>query len=130
MSQMIAPYNEVQVLDLTFVGPHGVFERERVEGRLFKVDVCVETGPMPGFETDDIEDTLDYSKIAEIVMDVGKGPSRKLIEYMAEDIARRVLEIRFAQVVQVHIRKQTTGVAGHPTWVGVKIRRAREDAGQ
>ena len=117
---------QIFVQQLEFVGPHGVYEEERREGRRFSVDLMVEVSGDSGAETDDLVDTLDYRGLAEIVLGVGKGPSCHLIEHMAQGIVEQVLA-RFAQVrwAEVTIRKYATGVPGDPECVGVRLRRDR-----
>lgn len=111
---------------LEFVGPHGVYEEERLEGRRFRVDLAVETRRVDAAGSDALEDTIDYRGLADIVLEVGQGPSVHLIERMSDEILTRVFA-RYAQVdaARVTIRKFATGVPGDPECVGVELERRR-----
>ncbi len=114
------------VENLEFVGAHGVYEEERVEGRRFKVDLEVEVSDAESSVTDDLGDTLDYRELAGIVVEVAQGPSRALIE----KLAGKILTIVFARCPQVkwarvRIKKAATGVPGNPEYVGVELERTR-----
>lgn len=108
---------------MRLLGPHGVYPHEREEQREFLVDVIAEVETFPGFTSDRFEETLDYNAIAEIVVGVIQGPSRMLIERLSEEIAQRVLALSGVHAVEVLLKKHALGVAGHPRWVAVRIRR-------
>ena len=112
---------------LEFTGAHGVYAEERRDGRRFRVDLSVDTDAELGARSDAIDDTIDYRGLAQIVLEVGHGPSRSLIERLAAQILERVLE-RYPQVrcARVTIRKFATGVPGDPGCVGVELTRARD----
>lgn len=114
------------VENLEFLGAHGVYEEERVEGRRFRVDLEVDVPDVTSSRTDALGDTLDYRELAGIVVEVGQGPSRSLIERLSGDILTEVFA-RCPQVewARVRIRKSATGVPGDPEFVGVQLERAR-----
>jgi dihydroneopterin aldolase len=112
---------------LEFVGAHGVYEEERREGRRFVVDLWADVGAgLTGDVSDRLDHTLDYRALAQIILDVGAGPSRHLVERMAA----LMLDATFAlsphvQRAGVTIRKYATGVPGDPACVGVSFERDR-----
>ncbi len=111
---------------LEFVGPHGVYAEERREGRRFRVDLAVEVDDTTSASTDELEDTIDYRHLSQIILDVGHGPSVSLIEHMGHEILTRVME-RYTHVREAHItvRKFATGVPGEPECVGIELTRQR-----
>ncbi len=113
------------VESLEFIGAHGVYDHERDEGRKFSVDLLVKV-EAKGEAADDIDETVDYRKLAEIILEVGHGESLSLIETMARLIIDSVMQ-RFKTVTfaTVTVRKKATGVPGDPKWVGVKIEKKR-----
>lgn len=117
---------KIFVQNLEFVGYHGVYEEERRDGRRFSVDLSVEVGSSPGAQSDDVDDTVDYRGLAEIIVEVGEGDSLRLVERMGDEILTRVFE-RFPSVEQADltIRKFATGVPGSPECVGIQLRRSR-----
>ncbi|MFB6263410.1 MAG: dihydroneopterin aldolase [Bradymonadaceae bacterium] len=112
---------EIFVEDLRFVGHHGVHEDERREGRQFRADLRVVIDRRTQRGADAIESTVDYRRLAEIVVEVGEGRSYKLIERLAEQMLDTVFE-RFPRVerAELTLRKYTRGVPGAPESVGVR----------
>lgn len=116
----------VFVRELEFQGLHGVYEEERRDGRRFQVDLEVVLREDEASTTDDLGQTLDYRRLAEVVHEVAHGPSRLLVEKLAGEILQKTLE-RYDEVVEatVEVRKHAPDVVGEPRWVGVRISRSR-----
>ncbi len=120
----------VFIQNLSFDGLHGVYEEERRDGRRFEVDLSAELGEKPAAAqaglTDELDDTLDYRRLAELVLEFGHGPSCLLVERLADQILSALLE-RYPGVVSgsITIRKYATGVPGNPQFVGVQLERKR-----
>lgn len=114
------------VEQLEFTGAHGVYEEERREGRRFIVDLEVDVAEGPAATSDALGDTLDYRALAQLILDVGAGPSCALVEHMAAQILDSALA-RHPEVLcaRITIRKFATGVPGAPRCVGVRMTRAR-----
>lgn len=118
---------KIFVEGLEFVGAHGVYDEERHEGRRFIADVSVTLANTSSTRSDALEETLDYRGLAAIVLEVAHGESHSLIEWLAGEMTRRVLE-RHAEVmdVTVTLKKFATGVPGDPTCVGVTLYAQRD----
>lgn len=115
----------VFVENLQFLGRHGLYEEERVDGRTFRVDLAA---TLPEWAArDDIGETLDYRGLADIVLEVAESDSVNLIETLGRHIVDRVFD-RYADVaaVELTIRKRATGVGGDPEWVGVSLDSTRD----
>lgn len=116
------------VRELEFTGHHGVYEEERRDGRKFQVDLEVIVDEEGSTTSDELQETLDYRRLAEIVDEVAHGPSRFLVERLAGDIAEATLK-RHPQVQEatVRVRKYAPDVVGEPRWVGVELTRRRSE---
>ncbi len=114
----------VFVENLEFVGFHGLYEDERRDGRNYRVSIWADVTGIP--EHDGIEETLDYRRLAEVVTEVGVDSQSHLVETLATSMLDRILE-RYREVSRcgVTIRKQATGVAGNPEFVGVTLEKGR-----
>ena len=112
--------------NLGFDGHTGLLPAERDTGVRFRVDVELEVDLARAGARDRLADTVDYRHVADLVLEVGAGRSFHLVERLAGEIAREVLE-RFPPVlaVTVHVRKLVPVLAGHPESVGVRITRRR-----
>lgn len=118
----------VFVKEISFDGFHGVYEEERRDGRHFEVDLEAEVSDLSSTDSDDLEETLDYRRLAEIVEEVARGESRFLVEKLAGEILDKLFD-RHKSVVAatIEVRKQAPDVIASPRWVGVRLHRRREE---
>jgi dihydroneopterin aldolase len=95
----------IELVGLVLFGHHGYLDAERKFGQRFLVDLWVDVDETAA-ETDDIDNTVDYRDVAELVREVFAGPERLLLEALAGAIADGVFE-RFpaARGVRVRVRK-------------------------
>jgi dihydroneopterin aldolase len=95
----------IELLGLVLFGHHGYLEEERKLGQRFLVDLWVDTDDAAA-ASDDIEHTVDYRHLAELVREVFAGPERLLLEGLAGAVVDGALE-RFpeARSVRVRVRK-------------------------
>lgn len=113
--------------NIRFYGYHGVYEIEKKVGQDFQADIELKTDLKKPGETDDLEDTVDYSKVYDIIMDINKNNKFNLIEKLADTIASEIL-FRFNAVtgVTVRIRKPGAVISGEFDWMEIEIERARD----
>jgi dihydroneopterin aldolase len=103
----------------------GVTAGERRQRRPVLLDLEVETDFARAGRTDRIGDTLHYKRIFEVVEDVASNHEHKLVEALAQRIAKAVLEKFAADAITVTVRKPTP-IAGVLKHAGVRIRRTRD----
>ena len=104
----------------------GVTAAERRSRRPVLLDLEVQGDLRCAGRSDRIGDTLHYKRIFEVVEDVAGNHEHKLVEALADRIARAVLGKFDAEAVTVSVRKPTP-IAGVLQYAGVRIRRTRED---
>jgi dihydroneopterin aldolase len=104
----------------------GVTAAERRSRRPVLLDLEVEGDLRHAGRSDRIGDTLHYKRIFEVVEDVAGNHEHKLVEALADRIARAVLGKFDAEAVTVSVRKPTP-IAGVLQYAGVRIHRTRED---
>lgn len=80
----------VSIDKLRIFARHGVFESERVNGNDFEVSVKLEYDFIQAAENDEIESTLNYAELTEMVKEIMAVP-RRLIESVAFDIQRSAM---------------------------------------
>jgi dihydroneopterin aldolase len=102
----------IELAGMVVFGRHGYLEEERKLGQRFLVDLeaDVETRAT---ETDEIEDTVDYRRLAGVVRGVFAGPERLLLERLAGAIADEVLQ-RFPEVTRIRVRVRKPDVVLDP----------------
>jgi dihydroneopterin aldolase len=113
---------------IRFHGYHGLTRMEREVGGRYSIDLELSCEFSRAFDTDRIADTLDYRKIHEVVQEVGRGESFRLIETLAGRILRELFR-RFPGIDEIflRIRKETPVLDGIVDSVGVEVRRRRID---
>ncbi len=104
----------------------GVTAAERRSRRPVLLDLEVQGDLRRAGRSDRIGDTLHYKRIFEVVEDVAGNHEHKLVEALADRIARAVLGKFDAEAVTVSVRKPTP-IAGVLQYAGVRIHRTRED---
>ena len=102
----------IELRGLVVFGHHGYLEEERRLGQRFLVDLWVDVRGEAS-DTDRIEDTVDYRRLAALVREVFAGPERLLLEGLAGTIADGVLA-RFEAVEHVRVRVRKPDVVLDP----------------
>jgi 7,8-dihydroneopterin aldolase/epimerase/oxygenase len=111
---------------MVFMGRHGVLESEQSDEQPFEVDVELYLDLGPAGMTDDLAKTIDYRDAFELCRAAIEGPSKLLLEALAESIASGLLtRFRGAGVgeVTVRVRKPEVALPGILDYAGVEITR-------
>ena len=103
---------EISLNDIRFHARHGVFQQENAVGNEFSVDVSLTIPYNPGVEDDDLDATISYADVYEIIAEEMKRP-RKLLEAVAASIAKR-FTAKWPEIEKGHITicKSTPPIAG------------------
>jgi dihydroneopterin aldolase len=118
--------DRIVLTNMVFGGRHGISEEERADAQPFEVDVELHLDLRPAGVADDLTRTVDYRDIFETCRSVVEGPSRRLIEALAETIADRVLALSAgsgASEVVVRVRKPMVPLPGELDGASVEITR-------
>ncbi len=112
---------------LRFFGYHGLHPEERTLGQRFLVDVVAELDLRDAGQHDELEETVNYNSIYNVVRSVVEGEPMMLVEAVADRSARLILESFPAiTAIVVTVRKPEATIRGaHLDAVGVRIRRVR-----
>jgi len=116
----------IELQSLVVFGRHGYLEEERRLGQRFLVDLWVDVRGAAS-DTDRIEDTVDYRRLAELVRDVFGGRERLLLEGLAGAVADGIVE-GFSAVEHVRVRVRKPDVVLDPPvdFAAVVVERSRE----
>jgi dihydroneopterin aldolase len=104
--------DKIQLEGMVFYGFHGIGPAEQELGQRFIVDLEMERDLHAAGLSDDPEDTVNYSRVYKLVKEVMEGPSRKLLENLAETIAQRVLEGFDIDAIRVKVKKPEVPMKG------------------
>jgi len=130
MTLFVRPYvkdgielDTIAVEGVRVAGTHGVLATERETGQLFYADIVVHVNTRSAARVDDLQRSVDYSRIADAAAEVLAGDPANLIETVANHIARRVLEMDGVECVDVIVHKPQAPLHVEFKDVAVQIRR-------
>jgi len=107
---------------------HGVLPHEREVPQPFEVDVEMGLDLRAAGESDDLDDTVNYAEVYDVVSTVLTVARKYLIEAIAEKIADDLLrDFDSLRWVRVTVHKPTAPIDGIFSDVGVTILRRRKD---
>lgn len=120
--------DKIIMKNMKFFGYHGVYSLEQSEGQNFLVDVEMYMDLKKPGSTDRLEDTIDYSRVFNMIKDISANNKFQLVERFANVIAREILS-KYEDVdrVRVCVKKPEAPINGEFDWVGVEIERSRKD---
>jgi dihydroneopterin aldolase len=105
--------DRIRLEGMIFYGMHGVDPAEKSLGQRFVVDLEVERDLRKPGRTDDLNDTVNYAQLYKLTRAVLEGPSKDLIEALAEEVARRVAEAYpGVEVIRVRVLKPEVPIKG------------------
>jgi dihydroneopterin aldolase len=110
---------------IKFHGYHGLTRMERQVGVRLSVDVHLDIDLEKSGRSDKVRDTVDYRKVHERVVEIGRGPSHKLLESYATVLIDMLFAEFKADHVRVRVRKETPVLDGIVDSVGVELSRIR-----
>lgn len=107
---------------MKFHAYHGCLDFEKTEGNTFQVSLSMELDTERAEMSDNLNDTLNYQEVYNIVSQEMKLPSN-LIEYVARRIYDAVKQ-NFPQIneLEVELSKKAPPLGGDVEWVTIKIR--------
>lgn len=99
----------------------GVFAHERVQRQTLRFDIEVGMQNLGGFQSDRLDETVDYAQVAQLVRDELSATSFKLLERLADHLADCIAE-RF-DVNRVRLRIAKGAIVPGASRVGVVLDR-------
>ncbi|CAN2224960.1 FolB Dihydroneopterin aldolase [Candidatus Nanopelagicaceae bacterium] len=105
-------------------GYHGVFDHEAKNGQDFYVDLEILLNLTAASRSDDLNDTIDYGSLADLVVEEITGERVQLIERLAGRIADRI-KSQFTEIekIAVTVHKPKAPVSAQVADISVTITR-------
>jgi len=103
----------IEVCGIEVIGFHGYYDEERTNGNRFSIDLRAEGEFHSSLASDRLEESIDYSKMVQVVFDVNRERENLLIESFADRIANAMLE-RFPRMQKIAVRVEKL----HPMGLG------------
>ncbi len=125
MRQTDKAMDKILVSSIDCVAAIGVTAEERTIRQRLSIDVEVLVDAARAARADSLKDTIDYSRVATLVMDVCRGRDFHLIETLAELLAARILAEFPTPQVRLLVRKISPVVEPRVSHVSIEIVRSR-----
>ncbi|WP_156290013.1 dihydroneopterin aldolase [Oceanobacillus salinisoli] len=118
--------DKILLSNLQFYGFHGLMPEENKLGQRFQVDLELYADLEKAGKTDDMNDSIDYGEVYDIVKSIVEGKAKKLIEAVAESIAQTLLSsFEKLEACKVKVIKSDPPIPGHYDSVAVEIYREK-----
>jgi dihydroneopterin aldolase len=120
--------DRLSLLGMRFSGRHGVLPDEKVTAQPFEVDLVLHADLATAAERDELDATVDYAGLFDLVRAIVEGTTRDLIEALAGSIANAVLAATppgLVDAVEVRVRKPEAPIDGAFDTVEASITRRR-----
>ncbi|WP_300345296.1 2-amino-4-hydroxy-6-hydroxymethyldihydropteridine diphosphokinase [Nesterenkonia sp.] len=119
-------HDMIRLTGLRLSGRHGVFDFEKEDPQPFTVDAELELDLRGPGRSDDLNDTISYAHIADLIQEVVTRETYDLIEALAETLARAILlHDKRIHAVAVTVHKPQAPLTQTFDDVSVTIRRSR-----
>ena len=122
-----ARLDRLAVTGIEAVGHHGVFDFERRDGQVFRVDLVLGIDTRLAARSDDLQDTVDYGTLVAAVKKAVETDPVDLIETLAERIATVCLADERVQWSEVTVHKPDAPIEATFSDVALTIIRSRSD---
>ncbi len=121
----LAGLDVIRVQQMNFQGRHGCSAAERELGAMFRVSVELYLDTRPAAKSDSLSDTANVADIYRAVREIVTGPSRHLLESIAESIAEKLLSEFPVEAVRVRFHKDRVPLPGPSAGYEVEILRRK-----
>ena len=106
---------------------HGALSEENSLGQRFTIDITMKKDIRKACINDTLEDTVHYGFVHDDVVTLTKNNKFKLIEKLAEELAKMIVEKYGVEEVTVSIEKPNAPINGIFKDVAVEITRSKKD---
>ena len=118
--------DKIEIKNLKIMGRHGVFDFERFQDRTFELDLVLFLDLSKASKSDNLEDTIDYAEIIDVVIKEFTKKNYNLIEAVAESIISRLFKEFNFDKVKVRIRKPHAPIDAEFDTVQVELEREND----
>ncbi len=112
---------------MVFYGYHGVHPEERKLGQRFIVNFCYQTKKKHDIKINNLTDTVDYTKVYDIIKHILEEKEFHLLEVCANTLLDSVLA-KFPRIIhaKVNIQKPSVPINGSLNSVEIEMERNRK----
>lgn len=116
--------DQIRISNLEAFGYHGVFEEEALLGQKFLISAELFLDARRAGKTDDLQESLDYGEVCQMIKKMVETERYRLIERLAEQLAEKLLlNYDCLRSVEITVKKPWAPVLISMEAVSVTIRR-------
>ncbi len=113
---------------LEFYAYHGVSEAEQRVGHRYRVDATLEIDARRSGQTDALNDTVDYARVAQLLVQIGTENQYRLLEALGTQMVETLFEeFPLIEAILLRVQKACPPMNAVIASVGVEIYRTRDD---
>jgi len=118
--------DKIIMRNMGFYGYHGVLEAEKALGQKFFIDADLYLNTKPAGLNDDLEASVSYAEVYELIKDMVENQRFKLLEALAEYLTIAIFD-KFDKIqkIRIRVKKPEAPVPGIYDYFGVEIERQR-----
>jgi len=128
MTKRDKEFDILRLKGMMFHARHGSLPPERELDQQFQVDLEIHGNFRKAAESDSLKEAVDYRTLHQIVKKIIEGPSKHLLETLAENIAKDLLALNLFEGVTVRVCKPHVPYNGILNGAEVEITRWRDDS--
>ena len=120
--------NNLIIKGLEVFSYHGVHDFEKNEGQIFIIDIILDIPQLEGFQTDSINDVINYSQVIRVIKSSCSGQKYNLIEKTAYTVLESLFKT-FEQInsVDITIKKPNAPIKDKVEYVAFRVLKKRSD---
>lgn len=118
--------DKIFIKNMEFYGYHGVFPEETKLGQKFRMQATLFLNTALAGRRDDLTKSVHYGEAFYVIKEIVEGNPVKLLETLAENIAKKLLEIYpMIEVCTIQVEKMNPPIPGHTGTVAVEVTRSQ-----
>ncbi|NEP43855.1 MAG: dihydroneopterin aldolase [Okeania sp. SIO2H7] len=118
----------ISITGIRCYGYTGFFKEEKFLGQWFEVDLKLWLDLTAPSQNDSLENTLDYSKVVAVVKELVKTSKFDLIEKLAGEVARAILEFELVEKVDVKLTKVSAPIPDFDGTIAIELSRSKGES--
>jgi dihydroneopterin aldolase len=105
----------------------GVKKEEQEVRRNCELDITLFFDLSEAGKTDDLDRTINYSKVIDLVLELSQQVQYKLLESFAYRLFEEIFQRTAARRIHLRVKKMNPPIEGRFQYVGVELTRNREE---
>ena len=119
----------ININELIVYANHGVLQQEKTLGQKFIISAKIYADLEEAYNTDDVNKTINYAKVCELLTKVTKEECYDLIETLASELANKVLEqYELVDSIEITVKKPFAPINLPVECVSVSVIKSRHIA--